>query len=201
MEIQPIDITQIIVTVITLGVTIYLARKRPGSEREPEGNGETSPRPKAGVWAIVMGITVALLLANLAFFGWRSCSHTTDIKITYPYDGATVEAREMVRGDLSGVPEGDVPWIVVYSQFVGRYYPQNDPADVQANGDWSSLAFVGVEEDVGQQFDIIIVLLDKTAQAAFNAYLSQAKDNEAWPGLASLPEGALIYDRVIVTRK
>lgn len=123
--------------------------------------------------------------------------------ITYPDDGATVEIREMVRGTSQNIPERQVIWIVVYSQVAGRYYPQNYPADVQANGDWSSLAFIGIKEDSGKKFkfDIIAVLADEKAQDTFNDYLIQAKDKEKWEGLERLPEGALIYDRITVTRK
>jgi hypothetical protein len=109
--------------------------------------------PKNRALIIIMVTCIALLAANLAIFGWRYYS-PTDIKITYPYDGAIVGTREMVRGNSSRILKGEAPWVVVYSQVVGRYYPQNDPPDVQANGDWSSLTFIDVEEDVGPKFDI-----------------------------------------------
>ena len=81
-----------------------------------------------------------------------------------------------------------------------RYYPQNNPAAVQANGDWISLTFIGIEEDVNKKFDIIVVLADKRAQDAFNAYRKQSEDTDTWPGLERLPEGVTIYDRITVTR-
>ena len=124
-----------------------------------------------------------------------------EVEITYPYDGATVEIREMVRGTSQKIPEGQAIWIMVYPHVAGHYYPLNDPTDVQANGDWTSLAYIGIEEDVNRKFDIIAVLADKKAQDAFNAYLTQAKDKKTWPGLERLPKSATIYDRITVTRK
>ena len=124
-----------------------------------------------------------------------------EVEITYPYDGATVEIRETVRGTSQKIPEGQAIWIMVYPHVIGRYYPNNDPVGVQANGDWTSLTSIGIEEDVNRKFDIIAVLVDKRAQDAFNAYLKQAKDTQTWPGFERLPEGATIYVRIIVTRK
>lgn len=126
---------------------------------------------------------------------------TTEVKISEPADGATVAQTERVKGTSRNVPDGKVVWIVAFVHAVGRYYPQNYPADVQANGDWSSLAYLGVATDVGLKFDIIAVLADKNIQAAFNNYLKDAKDKQSYPGLDQLPKGTLIYDRITVTRK
>jgi len=124
-----------------------------------------------------------------------------EVEITYPYDGANVEIGENVRGTSQKIPEGHAIWIMVYPHVVDRYYPRNNPTDVQANGDWTSLTYIGIEEDVNRKFDIIAVLADKRAQDAFNAYHKQSEDTETWPGLERLPEGAPIYDRITVTRK
>lgn len=201
MQIQPIDITQIIVAIITaIGVVIaaiirWRQQRSPRPER-PDGE----PRIIIN-WTIVMSICLILLAGNLGTFGLRYWGPTTAVKITYPYDGATVEIRETVRGTSQKIPEGQAIWIVVYSHVVDRYYPQNNPADVQANGDWTSLTYIGIEEDVNRKFDIIAVLADKRAQDAFNAYLKQAKDTQTWSGLGRLLEGVTIYDRIIVTGK
>lgn len=126
---------------------------------------------------------------------------TTEVEITYPYDGANVEIGELVRGTSEKIPKGQAIWIIVYPYLFDRYYPQNNPAAVQVNGDWISLTFIGIEEDVNKKFDIIVVLADKRAQDAFNAYLKQAEDTGIWSGLERLPEGATIYDSTTVTRK
>lgn len=200
MQIQPIDITQIIVAIITAAGAVYSARQQQKQKEKEKQKPEAVPR-KINTWTIVMCISLILLASNLGVFGLRYWGPTTKVEITYPYDGATVEIREMVRGTSQKIPEGQTIWIVVYPHVAGRYYPQNDPADVQANGDWTSLTFIGVEEDVGGKFDIIAVLADKRAQDTFYAYLTQAKDKKTWPGLKRLPEGATIYDRITVTRK
>lgn len=200
MEIQLIMaevMTEIIVTIISImGLAIAnWVRKHPPQD---------SLTPK--IWCKIAAITMVvclLILVSVAGIVILKVAGPKEpaVRITYPSDGAHVEIREMIRGTSQNIPKGQVIWIVVYPQAAGRYYPQNDPADVQANGDWSSLAFIGIEEDVGRKFDIVAVLANKDAQDAFNAYLAQAKDKKTWPGLEELPNGAVIYDRITVTRK
>lgn len=211
MQIQFADITQIIVAIITTAGVIYSVRKRHEKNRrrkrtEPE---KSAPSKRYG-WTIVTCVLLVANLANLGYFAWRNVKPPTngmkitsemEIKITYPYEGATVEIKVMTGGISQGIPEGQVIWIVVYPHVVGRYYPQNNPADVQADGDWSSLIHIGVEEDIGRKFDIIAVLANKEAQDAFNDYLVESEREQDYPGLESLPDGAVIYDRVTVTRK
>lgn len=108
-----------------------------------------------------------------------------------------VKIREMARGTSQNIPKGQVIYIIVYPHIAGRYYPQDNPVDIQVNGEWITLAFIGIEEDTGDKFDIIAVLADEMAQDAFNVYFTQS----TWGGFENLPKGALIYCRVTVTRE
>ena len=124
----------------------------------------------------------------------------TMVKITYPPNGSEVEREVTVRGTSQNIPEGQIIWIVIYVHEVCRYFPQDLPADVRANGDWESSVIIGVEDDVDKRFDIIVVLVDQKAQDAFNDYLDDWKGEDSSPGLERLPEGAVIYERTTVTR-
>lgn len=44
------------------------------------------------------------------------------------------------------------------------------------------------------------MLVNKKAQDAFNAYLTQAEREKTYPGFEKLPECSTIYDRIAVTR-
>lgn len=125
----------------------------------------------------------------------------TEIKITYPSEGATVQQTESVKGTSQAIPDGHTIWVVVFIPTIGRYYPQNYPASAQPNGNWSSIAYLGVEKDAGLRFEILAVLANHNAQAAFNNYLKDARDKKSYPGLEQLPKEAVIYDRITVTRR
>ena len=126
---------------------------------------------------------------------------TTEVKITKPREDDKVKQTDMTKGNSQNIPSGQVIWIVVFVHKVGRYYPQNQPADVQANGDWDSVTYFGGPRDSGLDCDAIAVLADDAGQKAFNRYLTDAKDKNDWPGLERLPDGAKIYSRVSVKRE
>jgi hypothetical protein len=128
-------------------------------------------------------------------------SAKTEVKITYPSEGATVQQTESVKGTSQAIPDGNTIWVVVFVPAVGRYYPQNYPADVQANGNWSSIAHIGVAKDTGLRFDILAVLANSSAQATFNNYLKEARDKSSYPGLEQLVKDVVVHDRITVTRK
>lgn len=123
------------------------------------------------------------------------------VKITQPAEGALAEPVQMTRGTSRAVPTGQAIWVVVFVQKVGRYYPQNQAADVQPNGGWSSMTYIGIPSDVGLKFDLIAVLADSEGQAAFNKYLTNARNKSDYAGLEQLPIGVTVYDRISVTRK
>ena len=157
-------------------------------------------------WTKLAAITMVICLFSLVFVSIIVILDVVGpkesvVRITYPSDGATVEIREIVRGTSQNIPKEQAIWVVIYPHEVNRYYPQDYPADIQANGYWSSLAFFGSEKDTGKKFDVVVVLANKDAQDTFNAYLKKGKEEKSWPGLERLPEGAVIYDRITVTRK
>jgi hypothetical protein len=123
------------------------------------------------------------------------------VTITKPVEGGKVDQFVTIGGNSQALPAKTVIWVVVYLPTVGRYYPQNVPADVQANGDWASITYIGQENDSGLAADIIVVIADKNAQDTFNAYLSDARDKSNFSGLEKLPKGAVIYDRISVSRR
>ena len=142
---------------------------------------------------ILLGLVLCLLTACPPI--------QTNVKITYPTEGSRVDQTETVKGTSQEIPNDSVIWIVVLSKKVSRYYPQNYPADLQANeGNWSSLVYIGNENDSGAEFDIIAVVADDETQNAFYEYLNDAAEKSDWPGLERLPEKTE-YDRVTVTRK
>ena len=107
----------------------------------------------------------------------------------------------MVRGTSQAVPSGAKVWVVVYPHEAGRYYPQNNPAEVDAKGNWTSQTYVGIEADVGAKFDLLAVLADQDGQDAFERYLRDARDKPDWAGLEQLPDGVTLHHRIEVTRR
>ncbi len=93
-------------------------------------------------------------------------------------------------------------WILVVPQSVGRYYPVEESIPIKPDGTWSHMAGVGSADpgDVGQKFDIIAVLANSSADAAFRNYVSVGVATQNLPGMTILPSGASIQDKITVTR-
>lgn len=125
----------------------------------------------------------------------------TAVKITQPVEGGKVELKEVARGTSQNIPAGQVIWMVIFDQDMNRFFPQNNPADIQANDGWSSAVAIGNPKDGGKKFDLKAVLADKEGQKAFKEYLVNWKGKANAPGLELIPDGAKIYDSVSVIRK
>ena len=210
MEIQPVDSTQIVVALITASASIFTAvlsrdpsafdkligRRTPKKPREPADN----PSPRLNPWMLATVFCFALFALNAGLIA-RPYLQSPMVKITYPTSGGYVQVREVVRGASQNVSHDRQIWVVVYVHSVNRYYPQDGPADVQANGDWARQAQMGLEKESGHVFDIVAVVADKKAQDVFLGYLQQAKEKSSYEGIERLPDGAIIYDRIKVTRQ
>lgn len=205
MEYSSINLTQIVTTLITTIGAIFCAfvGKKNESKSVTIKAKEQSPKSFINIWAFGMWFCIVIALLNTAILGFRlfSSSPSTEITITYPSNLSRVEQTETVRGSVQGLLRGQKIWSIVFVQEVARYYPQNQPANLEASNKWSSLVYIGVPNDTDKKFDILAVVVDVNAQDAFNTYLSEAKDKSDWIGMESLPEGAMIYDRITVTRK
>ncbi|HEX5760452.1 MAG TPA: hypothetical protein VF121_14790 [Thermoanaerobaculia bacterium] len=199
MEFSAIDLTQVLVTLISTIGAIVIARAGKKAESAPSRAEEASLTK----WHLGMWMCIIVAVVNSGILGWRliSPAPTTKVAITYPVNLARVEQSETVRGTVEGLPSGQVVWVTIFVQEVGRYYPQNRPADIEASGRWSSLVYLGQPADVGKRFDILAAVATTEAQSAFSAYLTDARDRTDFSGLEALPAGALIHDRITVTRK
>lgn len=122
-----------------------------------------------------------------------------EVKISY--DSNTVQIKENITGTEKNIPEGYEIWVLVYPHPADKYYPISR-AYVQ-NGTWElpQPAQIGVESDAGVEFDIIAVLADKQAQLELTSYIETSIENQDWPGIWRIPEGAVEYDRITVTRE
>lgn len=193
MQVYGIDPTPILVALIAAGGAIFCKIME---RRGVLPAGKPLSKWAVGMWAF--GVTAAI---SIIIFGTQFLPPS--VAIIYPSDHADAEQIEIVSGTSQRLPAGELIWVVVFIHEAGRYYPQNEPAIIEAKNNWSSRVSLGVpgEIDKNKKFDILAVGANPEAQSAFKVYLTGARDRSDSPGLGSLPTGATIYDRVTVTRK
>ena len=123
------------------------------------------------------------------------------VKITTPSEGSYVGTTQLVSGTSQNIPAGYEIRVMIYSQGIDRYYPQDKPADIGINGDWTKYVFIGNESDAGKQFDIVVMLADEKAQEYLDDYIEDCIEKGNYPGLETLSEGLSEHDRITVTRQ
>ncbi len=128
-------------------------------------------------------------------------------EIIEPKDGDTVRWVNLVilasKREASALPAYHQAWIVVYPHSMPMYHPQMEPAKKRTDNIWQVTTYLGKSQntDIGDKFDIYLVLADTLAGKVFRNYLKEAERNKNWPGLYQLPRGAKIFHRITVTRR
>lgn len=120
--------------------------------------------------------------------------------ISEPVGGNQVAMSETVRGTMTGpIPEGKSSlWIVVSWQ--GLWWPQGSPI---TEPDWSVPAVIGMPEDGGTDFGILLVLTTADVDQAIFNWFDLGAQTGLFPGLISnnlLNLGVEIVDEIAVTR-
>lgn len=123
------------------------------------------------------------------------------IDMIEPFEGAKVEHAQMVNGTSEYLPANSVIWIVVYIPSLDRYYPHKSSVQMEVGGKWASSTYIGQPDEVGLKVDLIVVLANQETQQEFKAYITASEENERYEGLAQLPSGAMIYERIAFERK
>ena len=232
MDINPLDITQIVVQLIAstgaiiIGIIDHRSKKIIGErekslEESTNEKKETNNLPddtqkiqdekieleviklRSKRLSILMWIIIAITIINIGIFIRRSFNSekTTQIFLTYPINLSEVDQKETIRGSAVNLPPNYKMILVVFNPVVERYYPQDQNFSIEADNKWSSLVLIGSDQDVGKKFDIIVLNANEKATGFFESYFLGSKNSGSWVGMNQLPEGAIIYDRITVTRK
>ena len=124
-----------------------------------------------------------------------------EISMTYPVSNDTIEQTVRVEGLFKNIPKNEKIWIFIKPLEINRYYPQNAFAEIDAKGNWSSVVYLGQENDNGEKFEIITTLVDDQAIRQINAYLKEAMNKQDWAGMKNITDNSIVYERRLVIRK
>ncbi|MGZ4881337.1 MAG: hypothetical protein ACXV3U_04470 [Halobacteriota archaeon] len=153
-------------------------------------------------------VMTSLLIIGLAFSVVNSPgldkSAGTSVMITAPRDGGTVELHQDIAGTSQNIKRGQQVWVILHPVPNGAYYPADRAVDnsvtLYANNEWTTSAYFGQENEAGIRYEILAVVANQQAQNVFQDYLYQSNASKSWAGLTTLPDGAVPYDSITVTR-
>ena len=123
---------------------------------------------------------------------------TPTVAITLPENGSTANHSTTVMGTSQNITNEQAIWLLVYVPKVHLYYPMLAPAAVNSAGDWYSFATLGGSSDIGDEFDIIAVVVNQPAQNTIIEYNINSMKGNFFGGIASLPTGAVEYSTALV---
>ena len=140
----------------------------------------------------------------LVCMGIAYSADAIEATIVSPLNGTMIPKIIDVEITAKDIPTGQDLWIGVYPLDVKRYYIQDkrhSPFVRTIRGNLSTEAQVGIDFDSGLKFRLLIIAANRTAIVSIMDYLDKSNKIGSWPGLVTLPDGAVIYDTKIVTRE
>jgi hypothetical protein len=204
------ELVPIVVALIGLaGVLVQVGALRRRNALPPHWLHKDEPHPRPAPRSALLSPSLPVLLgaalllvagSGVALRGVVGPAGPPVVRVTEPAAGATVPMDATLRGTAAPLARGDSLWVVVYVPGVRRYFPQDAPIAIAADGGWSAGARVGGDTDTGTAFEVLAVAAGRKARAAFRDYLGKPPANGEWEGLAQLPEGAVEAQRIAVVR-
>jgi hypothetical protein len=113
----------------------------------------------------------------------------TDLNIIRPTDGQECGSSVKVEGKSKGFP-GKFLWIFAHVKYLrNMWWPQMNAVNLEPNGHWEMIAFLGGPQDVGFEFEITATWVDSSSNKMLNDYMTAGNQTGNYPGI-KLPEGS-----------
>lgn len=130
------------------------------------------------VLKLIIGVFIAAtLLANNMYAQEKE---PCVISITEPQNNATVGRETIVKGKAE-IPRGNYLWVLARrSDFKPLWWPQREAEIDPRTKKWSATAVFGGPQDVGWNFDIGVIAVDKEGHAFLRDYWIKAMKTGDW---------------------
>ena len=150
-------------------------------------------------------VILIILLVNMEMV---YSANATEVKILFPKNGAEIANSYIdpinVTVFARDVPTGQDLWIFLYPLNAKKFYPQDKrshPLIAIAKEKMYESVYIGTEIDQDVDYKLFAVVADQSANLYILNYLDKSIESETWLGLKEIPDGAGIYDSVMITVK
>lgn len=153
---------------------------------------------------IVMGV-ISIAAASLVLAGCTSneAQQLTEVIITKPTEGSTVEHIDTVEGKVTRLRLGHTVWVLITDKNDNVYHPQAGPATVRAGGrTWErtgvrfgSHPIPAPGEDIEHRISTAVANHRGTQE--LQDYLEQARSTNTYPGFTTLPDGVSLEHHTV----
>ncbi len=130
-------------------------------------------------------ILLCCVFTGMTVVAFSQPTENCEVKIITPsVEGAIVYVDGPVTGTAS-IPDGCYIWALVHRSLPykkqGVWWPQSD-ADIN-KGEWKGWVTYGQDQDIGHEFEIAIIVVDKTEHLKLQAYVN----NGDWSKNVKMP--------------
>jgi hypothetical protein len=121
-------------------------------------------------------VTTCFLLSAGTPSAVAQSAATCEVKISTPRPGDQVGKDGRVRGTAT-IPNGTYLWVLAHMKdLAAEWWPQGGrPAVIDPHGEWVIISGYGRAEDVGQQFEVVAVVVDANTNTHLRAWSQSAK--------------------------
>ncbi|HLP62788.1 MAG TPA: hypothetical protein VK186_28375 [Candidatus Deferrimicrobium sp.] len=111
------------------------------------------------------------------------------ISITAPKDGAECGAVVKLAGKSKNFP-GKFLWAFTHVKYLkDKWWPQVGAIDIDEGGSWQGMAYLGSPQDIGFDFEIVVMWVDENVHQMLKEYLNKGDQTGNYPPM-SLPDGS-----------
>lgn len=126
----------------------------------------------------MLAILLLVLFGSSQFVDGQEAKRNK-VTITSPKEGDRVGGR-IVVGGTSEIHDRSHVWVLVHLRLLaGQWWPQTRPV-VDENGNWQALAYIGIPDDIGLDFEIAVVTFDEQAEAEILRYHNHGNKTGQW---------------------
>lgn len=125
-----------------------------------------------------------LIMGVFCFFITFVKAQECNIKITNPQtDNMEVGMNITVQGTGTNIPNDAFLWVLVHrtAGFKTVWWPQGSSNIDPLSHKWEVFITFGGPQDVGFEFEIAVIVVNKTVNAQLQAYYNNAMTNNNWP--------------------
>lgn len=99
--------------------------------------------------------------------------------ITIPRENETVSRRIEVKGNLSGLQQGQSVWLAIQ---IGNLYWPKEPEIIVSDGEWSAVVYESGSPP-GGQFSLVLLVVSRKGNKDIEDWINKGNQTGEFPGL------------------
>jgi hypothetical protein len=129
--------------------------------------------------SIIIGVTASF--ASLFLYAFNVLAQETKVQILDPARAGTEVRRTYIIRGIASIPSGTHLWVLSRREdFEGVWWPQGEGRADPTSGEWKVSVTFGVQDDIGWNFDIAVIVVPEQNHIILRDYRTNAMKTNDW---------------------